>query len=145
VKGLVDVLLAREVNMITPIDLSENAPWKQRARAAYIARAHFARSNPARGLVVHNKSGSFQVYAWDTTSGELRQLTTRTNNTLVGWISPNGQHLYFLNDQGGNEQGHLTRVPFEGGELEDVTPNLPLYTLRGVGFSRNGNLLALTL
>ena len=128
--------------MIKPIDLSENAPWKQRARVAYIWRAHFAVTNPARGLVVHDKSGLDQIYAWDTTSGELRQLTKRSSNTLVGWISPNGQHIYFLNDQQGNEQGHLTRVPFEGGQFEDVTPNLPLYTLRGVGFSRNGNLLA---
>jgi dipeptidyl aminopeptidase/acylaminoacyl peptidase len=128
--------------MIKPIDLSENAPWKQRIRVAYIVRAPFAQTNPARGLVVHNNSGSQQIYAWDTASGELRQLTARTSNILVGWISPNGQHIYFLNDQDGNEQGHLTRVPFEGGEFEDMTPNLPLYTLRGVGFSRNGKMLA---
>ncbi len=128
--------------MIKPIDLSENAPWKQRARVAFILRAPFAQTNPARGLVVHNKSGSHQIYAWDTSSGELRQLTTRDCNTLVGWISPDGQHIYFLNDQQGNEQGHLTRVPFEGGEFEDVTPNMPLYTLRGVGFSRNSRWLA---
>ncbi len=128
--------------MIKPIDLSDNAPWKQRIRVAYIYRAHFARTNPARGLVIHNKSGSQQIYAWDTTSGELRQLTARTSHTLIGWIAPDGQSIYFLNDQQGNEQGHLARVPFEGGEFEDVTPNLPLYTLRGVGFSRHGRLLA---
>jgi dienelactone hydrolase len=140
--GLVLRESAQEDAVIKPIDLSENAPWKQRIRVAYILRAPFARTNPARGLVVHNKSGSFQLYAWDTTSGELRQLTNRSSNTLVGWIPPDGQHIYFLNDQQGNEQGHLTRVPFEGGEFEDVTPNLPLYTLRGVCFSRNSNLLA---
>jgi len=38
--------------------------------------------------------------------------------------------------------GHLTRVLFEGGACEDVTPDLPAYTLRGVGLSRNGKLLA---
>jgi dipeptidyl aminopeptidase/acylaminoacyl peptidase len=128
--------------MIKPIDLSENAPWKQRTRVAYIFMAHAAKCNPARGLVIHNQSGSQQVYAWETASGELRQLTTRGCNTLVSWISPNGQHIYFLNDEQGNEQGHLTRIPFEGGEFEDVTPHLPLYTLRGVGFSRNSRLLA---
>lgn len=71
-------------------------------------------------------SGSQQIYAWETPRGELRQLTTHTSNILVSWISPTGQHIYFLNDWQGNEQGHLTRVPFEGGEFEDVTPNLPL-------------------
>jgi dienelactone hydrolase len=128
--------------MLKPIDLSENALWKQRIEAAFILRAHAARSNTARGLVVHDKSGSFQIYAWETTSGELRQMTNRSSNTLVGWISPNAQHIYFLDDQGGNELGHLTRVPFEGGDFEDVTPNLPYYTLRGVGFSRNCKMLA---
>lgn len=128
--------------MIKPIDLGENALWKQRMKATFILRAHAAKCNPARGLMVHAKSGVFQIYAWDTASGELHQRTNRASNTLVGWISPAGQHIYFLNDQDGNELGHLTRVPFEGGDFEDVTPNLPLYTMRGVGFSRNGNLLA---
>lgn len=136
------VKLIKEDAVIKPIDLSKNALWKQRMQAAFIYDAHVARLNPACGLVVHAKSGSFQIYAWDTGSGELLQLTKHSSNLLNGWIASNGQHIYFLDDQGGNEQGHLTRVPFEGGDFEDVTPNLPLYTLRGVGFSRYGNLLA---
>lgn len=35
------------------------------------------------------------------------------------------------------------RVPFDGDEVEDVTPNLPPYTLSGVGLSRDGHWLAL--
>ncbi len=128
--------------MIEPIDLSDNAPWKQRFHVPLLLKMNVASTNPARGLVVGDPSGSFQLHAWNTAGGELRQLTNRPSDTDLGWIAPNGEYVYFLNDQQGNEQGHLTRIPFEGGECEDVTPNLVPYTLRGVGLSQNGTTLA---
>lgn len=128
--------------MMKPIDLSDNASWKQRFHVPLLVKVNIAGSNPARGLVVGDSSGSFQLHAWNTTSGKLHQLTDRSSNTVTGWITPNGEYVYFLNDQQGDELGHLNRVPFEGGACEDVTPNLLLYTLRGAGFSRDGSLLA---
>jgi hypothetical protein len=100
------------------------------------------RGRPAHGIVIGNQVNSYQVYAWETATGALRLLTDRSAPTNRGWISPDGSYVYFLNDQSGNELGHLTRVPFEGGAPEDVTPDLPSYTLRGVGLSRNGQRLA---
>ena len=129
--------------MIKPPDLSATAPWKQRFNAPRFLLAYMARANPARGIVIGNQVKSYQVYAWETATGELRLLTDRSAPTNRGWISPDGRHVYFLDDRSGNELGHLTRVPFEGGACEDVTPDLPAYTLRGVGLSRNGKLLAL--
>ena len=128
--------------MIKPLDLSSTAPWKQRFHAPRFLLAYPARANPARGIVIGNQVKSYQVYAWETASGELHLLTDRAEPTNRGWISPDGSSVYYLNDQAGNELGHLTRVPFEGGVPEDVTPDLPAYTLRGVGLSRNGKLLA---
>ena len=128
--------------MIKPLNLSPNAPWKQRFNAPRFLLAYMARANPARGIVIGNQVNSYQVYAWETASGELRLLTDRSAPTNRGWISPDGQYVYFLDDQSGNELGHLTRVPFEGGAFEDVTPDLPAYTLRGVSLSRNGRMLA---
>ena len=128
--------------MIKPPDLSTAAPWKQRFNAPRFLLAFMARANPARGIIIGNQVKSYQVYAWETAAGELRLLTDRSAPTNRGWISPDGRHVYFLDDRSGNELGHLTRVPFEGGAFEDVTPDLPAYTLRGVGLSRNGKLLA---
>jgi dipeptidyl aminopeptidase/acylaminoacyl peptidase len=128
--------------MFKPLDLSEAAPWKQRFKAPRFLLAYMARTNPDRGIVVGNQVNSYQVYAWETNTGELRQLTNRSGPTNRGWISPDGLYVYFLDDQSGNELGHLMRVPFEGGAFEDVTPNLPAYTLRGVNLSRNGRMLA---
>ncbi len=128
--------------MIRPLDLSATAPWKQRFKAPRFLLAYPARANPAHGIVIDNQVNSYQVYAWETATGALRLLTDRSAPTNRGWISPDGQYVYYLDDRSGNELGHLTRVPFEGGAPEDVTPDLPSYTLRGVGLSRNGQLLA---
>jgi dipeptidyl aminopeptidase/acylaminoacyl peptidase len=129
--------------LIKPPDLSATAPWKQRFDAPRFLLTYMARANPARGIVIGNQVKSYQVYAWETATGQLRLLTERSAPTNRGWISPDGRHVYFLDDRSGNELGHLTRVPFEGGAPEDVTPDLPAYTLRGVGLSRDGQLLAL--
>ena len=128
--------------MIKPPDLSTAAPWKQRFNAPRFLLAYMARANPAHGIIIGNQVKSYQVYAWETAAGELRLLTDRSAPTNRGWISSDGRHVYFLDDRSGNELGHLTRVPYEGGAFEDVTPDLPAYTLRGVGLSRNGKLLA---
>lgn len=99
---------------------------------------------PGRGMVVGNFDGqTIQVHAWEVASGRLRPVTASTTGTFEGWIAPDGSALYWLADERGNELGHLVRAPFQGGAVQDVTPELGSYTLRGVGFSRSGNRLAL--
>ena len=77
-------------------------------------------------------------------TGELRQLTDRFEGLLYGVISPNGRHVYCFADTKGNEIGHFVRIPFEGGEPEDVTPDMPPYPTFGLELSGQGNLLAFT-
>jgi dipeptidyl aminopeptidase/acylaminoacyl peptidase len=129
--------------MLPALRVDAAAPWKRRFRAPLIGSTQLARANPARGLVAGNQqSTTVQLYAWDVPTGALRQLTHRGGATREGWIAPDGRCVYFLDDQHGNELGHLVRVPFEGGRTEDVTPDMPAYTLRGVGLSPAGGLLA---
>jgi len=54
--------------------LAPDAPWKQRFRVP-LTFADIARANPARGLAASNRSGVFQLYAWEVGSGALTQLT----------------------------------------------------------------------
>jgi len=91
-----------------------------------------------------NRSGIYRLYTWDVPTGELRQLTNRFEGLLYGVISPNGRHVYCFADTKGNELGHFMRIPFEGGEAEDVTPDIPPYPTFGLGLSGEGNLLAFT-
>jgi len=108
-----------------------------------------AKGAPSRGLAVGNQTGTMQMYAWDVLTGKLRQLTTRPEGVLFGEISQDGRHIYYMGDQKGNEKGHVVRIPFEGGPLEDITPDLPPYTLTGFKFyfttNEAGNLIGLIL
>jgi dipeptidyl aminopeptidase/acylaminoacyl peptidase len=92
-------------------------------------------------LAASNRSGVYQLYAWDVPTGDLRQVTDRPDGQLFGVISPDGRYVYYLDDQQGNEIGHYVRAPFEGGEPEDVTPDMPPYSSFHLSFSMSGNLL----
>ena len=132
------------VQMLTEPQLDSSAAWKQRFRSAVITSTRIARLAPTRGLVMSNRSGIYQLYTWDVPTGELRQLTDRFEGLLYGIISPNGRHVYCFADSKGNELGHYMRLTFEGGEAEDITPDMPPYPTFGLGLSGQGNLLAFT-
>ena len=124
--------------------LDHAAPWKQRFRAPVVPSTQLAKAAPARGLAVSNRTGVYQLYAWDVPTGTLTQLTHRPEGKTSGIISPDGRHVYCLDDDQGNEIGHYVRVPFEGGEPEDLTPDMPPYSSWTIGISHAGNLLGFT-
>jgi len=119
--------------------LEDNAPWKRRFRAPVIVWTQIAPANPARGLVINNASGKHQLYAWDVPSGALRQLTERPAGIRFGLLSGDGRYVYYLDDQQGNEIGHFVRIPFEGGEAQDLTPGLPPYSALDFAASGSGS------
>ncbi|MGE5374235.1 MAG: prolyl oligopeptidase family serine peptidase [Bacteroidota bacterium] len=123
-----------------PLDLSLNARWRERFRAADIRLAVTAQQNPDRGLVCTNKDGIYQLYAWDVPTGDLVQVTREPAGVLWGIISSDGNDIYFLKDEGGSEIGHYFRVPFTGGEAEDITPEMPPYSSLFISQNRRGNL-----
>lgn len=128
--------------MIPQIDTSSKAIWKQRYRAPVIYYADIAPHAPERGLVWTNLSGSLQFHTWDVATGQLSQVThTPGGHTTFLQLSPDGQWLYYLKDEHGNEIGHFVRIPYTGGEPEDITPDLPPYSTAGFSFSRSGNRL----
>lgn len=129
------------VNVLKPLNLDENAPWKQRFRAPSIAAAQIARADPSRGLVTSTSTGQYQLYAWDVPSNSLRQITHRSDGTVFGVLSPDGRWVYYLQDEGGNEMGHFVRVPWSGGEPRDITPGVPPYSAFGLSISRAGNMI----
>ncbi len=126
-----------------PLNVANDAPWKQRYRAPSIKMTQVAKMNPERGTAVSNEGGIIQVYAWDVPTGEKRQLTHREEGVWGHGLSPDGRFVYYLEDQKGDEIGHFVRIPWEGGDPVVITPTLPPYSPAGLGFSRNGEKLAL--
>lgn len=131
--------------MARPIETSHDALWKQRYRTPSIYAADIAPQAPERGLVWTNTSGLLQFYAWDVPSGALRQLThTPGGHNSPLSLSPDGRWAYYLKDEQGNEIGHYVRIPYEGGEPEDITPDMPPYSSWAFTFSHQGNRLGFT-
>ena len=122
------------------LDLSPEAIWRRRFRAADIIWAVLAQRNPERGLVCTNKDGIYQLYAWDVGTGELKQVTNQPAGVVSGVISSDGNFIYFLKDEAGNEIGHFVRVPFMGGEPEDISPDMPPYSTFAISQNRKGNV-----
>src|SRR2546423_3548846 len=60
-------------------------PWKQRFRAPVVLWTTVARNAPSAGLAVSNRSGAYQLYAWDVPTGDLTQLTDRPLPLYAGW------------------------------------------------------------
>ncbi len=126
--------------MLKPINLRDDAPWRQRFRAASIQWTALAEANPARGLVCTDRDGIYQLYGWDVTSGQLKRLTDQPAGVVQGMISADGEWVYYLQDAQGNEIGHYVRVPFTGGAAEDVTPEMPPYASFMIRQSRSGRV-----
>lgn len=125
---------------------SDSRPvWEQRFRVPQVFWAQQAHLAPERGLAVSNASGTFQLCAWEIPTGTLRQLTHKPEGIVLGLLSPDGRHVYYLDDKQGNEIGHYVRVPFEGGDPQDVTPDLAPYSSLAAVFSHAGNLFGMQL
>lgn len=131
--------------MLTAPQIEENALWKQRYRTGFLWHAALAHSAPSRGMVVSSVSGTTQLHAWDVQSGTLRQLTHSQEGVFSGMISPDGRFAFYLRDERGSEQGHFVRIPWEGGEAQDLTPDMPPYAaLYRCAVSENGRVFAFT-
>ena len=129
--------------MTSPIHLEDGAPWRQRFRCNTLSSVYVAPENPSRGIVHGNLDGpQRRFYAWDIPTGGLRTLTQPDQTPSYAWLGPAGDFLYFLQDKKGSELGHIARIPYAGGPPVDLTPQLPVYTLRGFDISRDGTCLA---
>lgn len=133
--------------------------WRARFRVPEVGDVEVAAGDPARGLVLTSLAGrTYQLYAWDVPGAgadagadpgpgggleRLRPVTTEPDGVVEGWLDPAGRFVYYLRDEAGTEHGHLVRVPYGGGPVRDLTPELTPYTLRGMGFSHSGNRLCL--
>ena len=132
-------------SMLKALNLSENAPWKQRFRASTTTLIEIAAANPGRGLVCSNQSGLYQLYTWDLVDDQIQQLTNHSTGISKGRIDAGGDFIYYLDDQKGNELGHYVRAPFEGGKAVDITPAFPPYAGNGITESPKGDLLGLVI
>ncbi|GHG13509.1 S9 family peptidase [Streptomyces zaomyceticus] len=123
-------------------ELTDPTPvWEQRFRAPRVSLPEWAEEAPDRSLFVSNATGTYELYAWDRSSGEQRQVTDRPNGTTDGTLSPDGAWIWWFADTDGDEFGVWMRQPFGGGADEPAVPGLDASYPAGLAIGRDGTLL----
>jgi dipeptidyl aminopeptidase/acylaminoacyl peptidase len=126
------------VNPLPP-DRDDDATWKLRYRRPQMDGLQVARRNRDQAIVLSDATGVTQTYSLDLRSGAMRQLTDAPAGSIFAAVSPDGRHLFALDDVDGNEVGHWTRRPLDGGSTIDLTPNLPPYSSWVIAASADGD------
>ncbi|WP_431782122.1 prolyl oligopeptidase family serine peptidase [Streptomyces chumphonensis] len=112
--------------------------WEARFRAPRVGLPEWAHDAPDRSLFVSNATGTFELYAWDRSSGEQRQVTDRPNGTTDGTLTPDGEWIWWFADTDGDEFGVWMRQPFGGGEDAPAVPGLAPAYPAGLALGRDG-------
>lgn len=129
------------------VQTNEDAAWKQRYQLPTVAWTRTAWQKPEQTMLVSDKSGIFQLHAVDRATGTINQITKDEAGVpfFEVALSPDGRFFYYLQDTKGDEKGHIVRRSCAGGPPEDITPDLPDYNVRGIGFATNNRRMALTI
>ncbi|MGW2867203.1 S9 family peptidase [Kitasatospora sp. NPDC001119] len=115
--------------------------WEQRFRAARVSLPDWAEDAPDRSLYVSNATGTYEVYAWDRTTGAHRRVTDRPNGTTDAELSPDGDWVWWFDDHDGDEFGVWRRQPFAGGPDEEAVPGLAASYSAGLALGRDGTVV----
>ncbi len=118
--------------------------WKQRYRITRFWGLQIAQSAISRGALVSNQTGDNWIVLWDLISGQILPLKKQTPSMAFFTLSPDGQYIYYLKDDSGNDLGHIVRLSVMGAE-EDLTPDLPPYSAFYVFLSQSSNALGFTM
>ncbi|MEU1890741.1 S9 family peptidase [Streptomyces pristinaespiralis] len=112
--------------------------WEKRFRAPRVSLPDWAEDAPHRSLFVSNATGTYELYAWDRSTGEQRQVTDRPNGTTDGILTPDGEAVWWFSDTDGDEFGVWMRQPFHGGDDVPVAPGLEPSYPAGLAIGRDG-------
>ncbi|WP_169949769.1 prolyl oligopeptidase family serine peptidase [Microbispora sp. H11081] len=98
--------------------------WQARFRAPRVTLPTWARQAPHRAVYRGDASGSWEIYAWDRSSGLIRQVTDGARGVRHGAIDPAGRWIWWFGDADsdttGGGYGVWSRQPFHGGPDEPL-------------------------
>ncbi|MFE5852078.1 prolyl oligopeptidase family serine peptidase [Streptomyces sp. NPDC056500] len=112
--------------------------WEKRFRAPRVSLPDWAEDAPDRSLFVSNATGTYELYAWDRSTGGQRQATDRPSGTTDGVLSPDGQWIWWFSDTDGDEFGVWLKQPFGGGDDSPAAPGLSPSYSAGLAIGRHG-------
>ncbi|XIG75929.1 S9 family peptidase [Streptomyces sp. SGAir0957] len=122
--------------------------WEKRFRAPRVSLPEAAEDAPGRALFTSNATGTYEIYAWDRTTGDRRRVTDRPDGTTDAVLSPDGEWIWWFDDgrgagpgeapSYGDEFGVWLRQPFTGGPDTEAVPGLAPSYPAGLALGRDG-------
>ncbi|WP_345611525.1 S9 family peptidase [Streptomyces sanyensis] len=122
----------------TTPDMPGMPDWEKRFRAPRVSLPDWAEDAPHRCLFMSNATGTYELYAWDRSTGAQRQVTDRPNGTTDGVLTPDGEAVWWFSDTDGDEFGIWMSQPFGGGEDSPAVPGLAPSYPGGLAIGRDG-------
>ncbi|MEV4898581.1 hypothetical protein AB0K48_55545 [Nonomuraea sp. NPDC055795] len=83
-----------------------------------------------------------EISLWNPATGETLRVPDLPPHVANPLPAADGRSILVLHDEDGGEVGHLWSCPVDG-EPEDLTPELPPYTLRGIDVARDGSAVVI--
>ncbi len=87
--------------------------WEARFRAPILGFPAWSPDAPDHLAIASTESGSYQLTAWDRTTGRRRQVTHDPVGVLGGRPTRDGRGIVWFHDATGSERGHWVVAPFD--------------------------------
>ena len=101
------------------------ALWERRFRAPITFLPEWSPHAPDRCVYASNEAGVWQLYAWEPTSGERRQVTDSVIGVIDGTPTFDGEGILWFDDETGDESGRWLVQAFSGGETSTFLEGVP--------------------
>lgn len=99
--------------------------WERRFRAPLSFLPEWSPHAPDRLVYASNESGTWQVHAWDLSTGLRRHVTDNPVGTIDGTPTLDGEGVLWFEDETGGESGRWVVQPFAGGEARSFLRDVP--------------------
>jgi dipeptidyl aminopeptidase/acylaminoacyl peptidase len=99
--------------------------WEQRFRAPVSFLPEWSPAAPRNAVYASNESGIWQVHAFDTETGNRRQVTDHPVGLVDAVPTLDGEGVLWFQDESGDESGRWHVQPFDGGDTELFLEGVP--------------------
>ncbi|MFL6020267.1 MAG: prolyl oligopeptidase family serine peptidase [Gaiellaceae bacterium] len=99
--------------------------WEQRFRAPISFLPEWSPQAPDRCVYASSEAGVWQVFAWQPSTGERRQVTASVVGVIDATPTLDGEGVIWFDDETGDEAGRWLVQPFFGGETRPLLEGVP--------------------
>jgi acetyl esterase/lipase len=125
--------------------MSIHPRWEARFRAPVLSFPAWAADAPDRLVLSTTESGSYQLHAWDRTTGQRRQVTHDPVGVIDGRLTRDGKGVIWFRDETGAETGAWVASPFEGtGDPAPLVEGVPAGWAEGLAIGRRRTVIGLS-